>query len=395
MPTLLTRTRTDGPSLHLDLYSREALLHPQATYRQIREAGAAVWLPKHRMWAIGRYRDVRDALRDDDTFRSGRGVAANRLTNVLSKGTTLASDGKTHANRRQVLMQSLSAKALADINPTLEQEAAALIRQLLQRGIFDGVSQFASHLPVRVVSNLVGVDIDSKRMLKWGRSGFDGMGPTNPRMLRALPPVLSFWRYAHAMRPDNVKPDGWAASLLAAGQDGVLSPAERKAMVVGFIGPSLDTTILASAQLLWSLGSNADVWRELREKPDLVPAAALEAVRLASPVRGFTRIIQRDTEVGGTELRAGQRAVLLYASANMDETQFEQPEMFSLHRKGANLGWGFGAHACVGMHLSKLEMHALLRAMIPAVSEISVSEPVPLLNNTLQGFASFRAALRP
>jgi cytochrome P450 len=192
-----------------------------------------------------------------------------------------------------------------------------------------------------------------------------------------------------------VKPDGWAASLLAAGQDGVLSPAERKAMVVGFIGPSLDTTILASAQLLWSLGSNADVWRELREKPDLVPAAALEAVRLASPVRGFTRIIQRDTEVGGTELRAGQRAVLLYASANMDETQFEQPEMFSLHRKGANLGWGFGAHACVGMHLSKLEMHALLRAMIPAVSEISVSEPVPLLNNTLQGFASFRAALRP
>jgi cytochrome P450 len=395
MPTLLTKTRTDGPSLPLDLYSREALLNPQATYRQIREAGAAVWLPKHRMWAIGRYRDVRDALRDDDTFRSGRGVAANWLTNVLSKGTTLASDGGTHANRRQVLMQSLSAKALAAINPTLEQEAAALIRRLLKRGIFDGVSEFASHLPVRVVSNLVGVDIDCERMLKWGRSGFDGLGPTNLRMLRALPPALSFWRYAHAMRPDNVKPDGWAASVLAAGQDGVLSPAERKAMVIDFIGPSLDTTILASAQLLWSLGSNPDVWRELREKPDLVPAAALEAVRLASPVRGFTRIIQRDTEVGGTVLRAGQRAVLLYASANVDETQFEQPEMFSLHRKGANLGWGFGAHACVGMHLSKLEMHALLRALIPAVSQISVSEPVPLLNNTLQGFASFRAALRP
>jgi cytochrome P450 len=394
MPTLLNRTSPDGPSLSLDLYGRDALLNPVETYRQIREAGAAVWLPKHHMWAMGRYRDVREALRNDDTFRSGKGVAANRLTNALAQGTTLFSDGQTHTDRRRVLLQSLSAKALAAVNPILEQEASALIRRLLARGIFDGVSEFASHLPVRVVADLVGVDIDHARMLKWGRSGFDELGPTNGRMLAALPPTLSFWRYAHFLRPDNVKPGGWASSLLADGHDGALSPAERKAMVIDFIGPSLDTTILASAQLLWGIG-NPDVWRELRENPDLVPAAALEAVRLASPVRGFTRVVQRDSEIGGSVLRAGQRVVLLYASANMDEAQYEQPEVFSLHRKGANLGWGFGAHACVGMHLSKLEMHALLRAMIPAVSEISVSEPVPLLNNTLQGFAAFQAAFHP
>lgn len=392
MPTLLRKIRSDGPSLTLDLYSRHALLNPVATYRQIREAGAAVWLPKHHMWAMGRYRDVREALRDDDTFRSGKGVAVNRLTNTLAQGTTLFSDGQTHTQRRQVLLQSLAARALAAVNPTLEQEASALIRRLLAGGNFDGVSEFASHLPVRVVADLVGVDIGHSRMLKWGRSGFDGLGPTNFRMLAALPPTLSFFRYAHSLRPGNVKPGGWAASLLAAGQDGVLSAAERKAMVIDFIGPSLDTTILASAQLLWSLGTNPDVWQELRENPDLVPAAALEAVRLASPVRGFTRIVQRDIEVDGSVLRAGERVVLLYASANMDETQYEQPEVFSLHRRGANLGWGFGAHACVGMHLSKLEMFALLRAMIPAVSKISVSEPIPLVNNTLQGFAAFQAA---
>jgi cytochrome P450 len=111
-------------------------------------------------------------------------------------------------------------------------------------------------------------------------------------------------------------------------------------------------------------------------------------------VRGFARIVQRDTEIDGSVLRAGQRVVLLYASANMDETQFERPGVFSLHRKGTNLGWGFGAYACVGMHLSKLEMHALLPAMIPAASQISVFKPVPLLNNTLQGFTSLQAAFR-
>jgi cytochrome P450 len=105
-------------------------------------------------------------------------------------------------------------------------------------------------------------------------------------------------------------------------------------------------------------------------------------------------MIKHDTEVDGMVLRRGQRVVLLYASANMDETQFEHPELFSLHRKGANLGWGFGAHACVGMYLSKMEMHALLRAMIPKVDLISVEKPVPLLNNTLQGFESLRASFR-
>jgi cytochrome P450 len=171
-----------------------------------------------------------------------------------------------------------------------------------------------------------------------------------------------------------------------------LSPAEAKAMVIDFIAPSLDTTILASAQLLWSLGTHPDVWEELWYNPDLVPAAAVEAVRLGSPVRGFTRVLKKSTEIDGIALGRGQRVVLLYASANMDETQFEQPEVFSLHREGVNLGWGFGAHACVGMGLSKLEMHALMHAMISKVARIRVDKPVRLLNNTLQGFQSLRAS---
>jgi cytochrome P450 len=103
---------------------------------------------------------------------------------------------------------------------------------------------------------------------------------------------------------------------------------------------------------------------------------------------------------GGMAVRDGLRAeltkrvVLLYASANMDETQFDQPEVFSLQRKANHLGWGFGADACVGIYLSKMEMHALLHAMIPEVARISVAGPIPLLNNTLQGFESLRATFR-
>ena len=385
---------TWAPTLSLDLYSREALAEPVRTYRRIREAGAAVWLPKNRVWVMGRYRDVRQALGDHQTYISGKGVAANPLANALTAGTTLASDGEAHAKRRRQLWQSLSPKALSAIDPVLHAEASALVEKLCHRDEFDGVSEFSAHLPIRVVADLVGVDIDHNRMRGYGRAGFDVLGPANLRALTAMPAGLRFWHYARSIRPGNVKPGGWAESLLAAARDGTLSQAEAKAMVMDFIGPSLDTTILASTQLLWSLGTNPDVWEELRGNPDLVPAAAIEAIRLGSPVRGFTRMVKQDTEIDGAILRRGQRVVLLYASANMDETQFDQPEAFSLHRKGVHLGWGFGAHACIGMHLSKMEMHALLHEMIPRVAHIDVAGPVPLLSNTLQGFESLRATFR-
>lgn len=381
----------NAPRLDLDLYGRSALLNPIGTYQQVRDAGAVVWLPKHRLWAMGRYGDVREALRDDDTYLSGAGVAANPMTNALSAGTTLASDAAAHANRRRVLLRSLSAKALASAVPVLREEASALVARLVDRGPFEGVSQFAAHLPVCVVADLVGVDISPARMLAYGRAGFDGLGPVNGRMLRALPTGLRFWRYSRSVGGKNLKPGGWADHILAAQRAGDLTSAEARAMVIDFIGPSLDTTILASAQLLWSLGTNPAVWNELRADPALIPAAVSEAVRLASPVRGFTRVIGRDTEVDGVTLQRGQRVVLLFASANMDETQFTQPRVFSLQRKGASLGWGFGAHACVGMHLSRLEMEALLQALAAQVGRIDVEKSKRLINNTLQGFRSMQA----
>ena len=110
---MLRGSATTGvPTLSVDLYSSDTLLKPVETYRRIREAGAAVWLPKHRLWVMGRYRDVRQALGDDQTFVSGNGVAANPVTNALMAGTTLASDGEAHVKRRRHLWQSLSSKAL-------------------------------------------------------------------------------------------------------------------------------------------------------------------------------------------------------------------------------------------------------------------------------------------
>ncbi|MCZ4551450.1 cytochrome P450 [Gordonia rubripertincta] len=383
--------RRQAPTVDIDLYGRDALLDPQPVYRQIRDAGPLVWLPRHNVWAMGRFDDVRSALRDDATFRSGSGVAANPVANLLGRKTVLSSDDDRHSTRRRVLMQSLTSRAIRPSLPVLRDEARATVERLLERDTFDGIADFASRLPVAAVADLVGVEVGPRQLLSWGAGTFDILGPMNRRSLDAAPTALGLWLYTLRLRRSRVTPDGWARSVFDAADRGEISRSEARTMVIDFVAPSLDTTILATGRLLWSLGENPDVYAQLRAEPELIPTAVVEAVRLCSPVRGFTRTVARDTVVDGVRLPAGERVVLLYAAANMDERRFDNPETFSLQRRGSNLGWGHGMHTCVGMQLSKLEMQTLLHEVLTRVETIEVSDPVPLSNNCLQGFESFRA----
>ena len=386
-----SQTRRGAPVVDLDLYGGNAIRGPQPTYRAIRDAGPLVWLPRQRLWAMGRYDDVRAALRDDVTFRSGRGVAANPIANVLGRYTTLSSDDRTHLIRRRILMQSLTARALAPSVETFEQEARATVERLLEQESFEAIADFASRLPVQAVAELVGLKQPPTQLLSWAGATFDGLGPANQRALFTARSSLGLFLYTLRLDRNSVIAGRWAATVFDAADRGEVTRLEAKNMVIDFVAPSLDTTILATAQLLWSLGTNPDVWQQLKDDPSNVPSAVVEAVRLASPIRGFTRTIAADSTVHGVPLRKGERVVLLYAAANMDERHFHEPEQFMLHRRGNNLGWGHGIHTCVGMQLAKLEMQTLLHAMIPRVDSIAVSDPEPLTNNCLQGFASFTA----
>jgi cytochrome P450 len=376
------RSVRDAPTLDVDLYDEVALRDSGEVFARVRDAGPVVWLPKHRMYAMGRFDDVRAALRNDEVFRSGAGVAANPVTNLLIRGTTLASDGETHAARRKVLMRSLGHDALAAVRDRIDEHAERLIDRLLEAGWFDAAQDFASYLPLAVVADLVGLRADGNRLLRWGAASFESLGPLNRRVVRAGPTGVSLLLYTQRLNRRRVEPGSWAESVFEARARGELTHAEAKALVIDFVAPALDTTVLASTYLVWLLAHNPEVWDEIRRDPQLIPAAVIETVRLASPIRGFTR---RVAKRHGT-VPAGARVVLLFAAANLDERRFPDPERFDLHRPSrVQLGWGNGPHTCVGIHLAKLEMQALLNAMVGRVDRVMVGAPERLLNNTLQG----------
>jgi cytochrome P450 len=396
-PALRSARRRDpaAPAVDVDLYSDDVLEDSSVAFARIRDAGPVVWLPRQRIWAMGRFDDVRAALRDDELFSSSHGVAANPLTNLGGRKTTLSSDGDTHAARRKVLMGSLGARAIAPIADRLDVEAAAIVAGLVGRGEFDAARDFSRGLPVRVVADLVGVRVSSDRLLRWAADTFDVLGPINRRNLTAAPSSLGMLAYSQRLSRARVVPGSWAASVFDAADRGEISRVEARTMVIDLVAPSLDTTILASTCMLWLLGRNPETWRRIRRDPGLIPAAVVEAVRLASPIRGFTRRVARDAKIGRVSLRAGERVAVLFGAANLDERRFPDPQRFDLDRPpGGNLGWGNGPHTCVGIHLAKLEMAALLRALVAQVETIEIAgSPTRIRNNTLQGIGTLPVRL--
>jgi len=315
-----------APTLDVDLYGDAAVRDSRTVFARVRETAPVVWLPRHDMFAMGRFADVRAALRNDEVFRSGHGIAANPMGNQLGRETTLVSDGETHVRRRKVLMRSLGHKALAAVGDRVDEHAEKLIERLAHQDRFEASADFASHLPLNVVADLVGLPEDGDRLLSWAGATFDSLGPMNPRGTASAEVAVNLLHYTQQLDADRVAPGSWAASVFEARDAGELSTAEAQSLVVDFVAPALDTTILASTHLLWVLARNPEAWDEIRADPDLIPRAVVENVRIASPIRGFTREVAADHEVEGVTLPAGSRVVLLFGAANLDERQFQDPE---------------------------------------------------------------------
>jgi len=203
-------------------------------------------------------------------------------------------------------------------------------------------------------------------------------------------------RYVRDVDRKGVTPGGWADRLFDAADRGDISHTEARAMIIDYVAPALDTTILATGQMLWRLAVTPGAYDAVRGDPSLIPGIVNEAVRLGSPIRGFTRYAAQDFDLDGTVIPKGGRALILFASANRDPDKYPDPDRFDVTRNPRDhVGWGHGSHTCVGMHLARLEMEILLATLIRKVERIETGRPTMAWNNVLQGFARLPARLIP
>ena len=388
-----------APVYRRDIYARSAIRDPYPHYARLRQLGSVVWLSRQRVYALPRYAECKAVLRDDARFVSGAGVALNPLTNRLSRGTTLNSDGADHDRRRKLLAHRLTPKALRSMSEAIDSQAAAVVEAAVARRHVDGVRDIATALPLAVVPDLVGWPEDGREnLIDWAGATFDSLGPLNRQWLRTTPAALSMLRFSRrVVRDRSVAAGSMGDDVLRAADAGDIPRSEASALMIDYLAPSLDTTISAISSALYLFATHPEQWQALRNDPTLVANAVNEVVRIESPLRAFSRKVATDTEVGGLLLPQGSRVLVIYASANRDEREWEKPGTFDITRDvNRHLGFGHGNHGCAGQGLARLESQAILRELAARVKHINITGPATwAVNNIIHRYDRLPLELVP
>ena len=388
------------PVYNKSVFSTKSLASGLQLYKDLSALGDVIYLKKDKVYAVTSYAAHMEVLSDPETFTAAQGVALNKQANEVpeAKVSVLMSEGDEQRKRKAWYMKPITQRKLKDIKDNISESCENMVQDLAKKNEIEVVKDFAAHIPLEIVSKMIGYpEKGSKKLLDWAFATFNTFGPNNLRTLKSLPGLIfGLSKYSRTLNKDNVLPGSWSHATFKAIEEGKLGEDEGRAIVMGYAIPSLDTTIQSATSMFELLAKHPEKFNEIKENPDLIRGVVNEAIRLSSPVRGFSRVITKDTEVAGYQLEKDKRVLMLWSCANRDPKKYPNPDEFDIHRNPEDhLGWGYGNHRCAGEHLARLEMEELLKALCKHASKLVVSNSEPFLNNTLQGYKSMSGKIIP
>ena len=389
-----TPPKTNGvpPKCGLDFYSDENVADPVPAYQRMLDLGPVVQLPKHDLYAICGFSAITVALKNHRCFVSGKGVSINDDVNKMLIGSTLHSDPPQHDTTRAITFAPLSPKALETVRARIQTQAEVVADRMADRGEFDAAAELAPHLPLTIVRDLVGLgEHGRENMLEWGAATFELMGDPGDRSETAVGNLKNLRRFLeHPETLQSLTPDGWASRATRRGIEQGIAPDRAAELMRDYIAPSLDTTISAIGYAMMLFARFPDQWDMLRSDRSLVKNAIEEVVRLNTPIKAFSRYVIEDADVEGFTLQKDRRVLMVFGAANRDSERFPDPDRFDITRNvRGHVGFGHGVHACLGMHLARLEMTCLFNALADRVERFELNGPVrPAINSSIHSLAS-------
>ena len=394
-----TAVNTIGaPVFDGDLFTDDVLRNSGPVFKELRELGDVVWLSKLNMYAVPRYGDVMECLKASNTLICGKGVTCNEDLNRQSfPGASLLVTDKAdgHDELKKTVIAPLTLKAIPELRPRLKSAAQRIVSELANSVEFEAMSALASYLPTHIVVDLIGIrGVTAELLLKWSTWEFDAFGPASPKTNELIAKIDDLMSQSIDLGRENFSEGGWADQLIKAGESGKMELETAQNLLIDYLVPSLDTTIYATGEMLYRLATVPAALKTLQASPELIPSFVTESVRMASPVRAFTRYVTEDFAVSESILPANSRVLILFGSANRDERHYTDPDTFDIGRDPRDqLAWGLGTHACLGKHLARAEMEVLLETIVAQVNSIDIGVPTRAVNNALQGYETLPLTL--
>ncbi len=390
------------PSLDLDPFDPVVLADPFASHTGLREAGPVVFLPRIGCFAMARHAEVQAALKDFETYVSGRGVGLadfSREEPWRPPSLLLEADPPLHDRTRNLMNRVASLASLRKIMPEWQAKADALVARLVGQGPFDAVPELAEAFPLSVFPDLIGLrKAGREHLIPYGTIAFNAFGPRNALLVEAMEAAQAATAWvAESCKRENLRPGGWGMQVYEAADRGECTQAEAERLVRSFLTAGVDTTVNGIAAALHAFVQFPDEWQRLRADPSLVKRAVEESLRWGGTVQTFFRTTSRAAEIAGCHIPEGSKVLLFLAAANRDPRRWEDPDRFAITRQASgHVGFGFGIHQCLGQMVARMEAEAVLGAMIPRVAEIREAGPVRRrLNNTLHAIDALPVELVP
>jgi cholest-4-en-3-one 26-monooxygenase len=395
-PDLSLTAPAPPPPCDIDVLDPRFYDDPWDAYRWLRHHSPLHWDAKNDLWVVSRHEDVVHVSRHPELFSAAEGVRPA----VAAPMSIISMDDPEHTRQRRLINRGFTPAKVRQLTAHMRELANEIIDDIAERGECDFVEDLAIHVPLIVIAELMGLDPDQRdRLYRWSDAMMAGDGHTDPD-----DPVLhgaaeAFGEFAlmcqtlieerREQATDDIigiltQADEQGALTHGGGGSGTSPNAELSnddllLFLALLVVAGNETTRNALTGGLMALSRFPEQRQRLIDEPDLMDTAVDEIVRYVTPVLSFCRTVTEDHTYQGTELRAGQKVLMLYQSANRDEEVFDEPDELRLDRDpNPHVAFGIGTHYCLGANLARAEIRVVFEELFRRLSDIRVADGAPL-----------------
>lgn len=383
--------------LDYDPFSEAVRNDPHPIYRRLRDEAPAYYMGKYDAWALSRFQDIWHAS-SHPAFSTARGAAPAQVLTKEQPVTPMINtmDPPDHTRLRAVIRRCFLPNHLRTLEPVARKLLDDLLDTAVERGEFDAVQDLGSRLSVHMACLAIGIPVEYGPLLhslvvRFFRHDPDAEGMTADGLaaLQELSDCCVELVRGARRSPSNA-PEALAALARFELDGRRFSDEEAASHVSMLVIGGTETFPKTLANGLLRLWQHPDQRARLAADLTGVPDGYDEILRYDMPTQFLCRTLLRDVALHGQILRAGQGAILLYASANRDEREFARPDVFdSARRPRRILSFGAGTHACLGKHVARMEGRLSLEAILARIPryEVDLAGAERLCTEFVQGFA--------
>jgi cytochrome P450 family 142 subfamily A polypeptide 1 len=354
---------------------------PHPHFRWMRHHAPLYFDPSGAVWGVALHEDVIRVSRQPELFCS----AASSRPDAPSIPSMINMDDPAHKQRRNLVNRGFTPRRLAAHEPQVRAICRDLIARVAPRGQCDFVRDLAAPLPMIVIGDMLGVEPEDRdQLLRWSDELLEGTSISAPpeahaRAARAFAEYTDYSR--RVIRDRRARPrDDLVSVLVHAEIDGQRLDDEeilQESLLILVGGDETTRHVISGG--MEQLIRHPDQRRRLAADPGKIPTAVEEMLRWVTPIQNMNRTATADVELCGERIRAGDKLLLLYPSANRDEREFPNAGVFDVERQpNDHVAFGFGAHFCLGANLARLELRVMFEELLRGLPQLELATAEPL-----------------